>query len=74
MVIFFIILCLVIIIFPPLSGATLLRVLNAYRQSETCSHNSFGFIQGESSDGRQISKTCELFYAQGGNVGVWSLK
>ena len=52
-----------------------------YRQSETYSRKmpqkpttKASFIQKESSGGRQFRKHVSCFYAQGGNVGVLSLK
>ena len=52
-----------------------------YRQSETYSHKmpqklttTACFIQEESSGGKQFRKHVSCFYAQGGNVGVLSLK
>ena len=52
-----------------------------YRQSETYNHKmpqklttSACFIQDESSGGKQFRKHVSCFYAQGGNVGVLSLK
>ena len=52
-----------------------------YRQSETYSHKmplklttTACFIQEESSGGKQFRKHVNCFYAQGGNVGVLSLK
>ena len=59
------------------------RVLNdIYRQSEKYSHKmpkNFNtttacFIQEESSGGRQFRKHVSCFYAQGGNLGMLSLK
>ena len=52
-----------------------------YRQCETYSHKmpqklttTACFIQEESSGGKQFRKHVSCFYAQGGNVGVLSLK
>ena len=52
-----------------------------YRQSELYSHRipqklttTACFIQEVSSGGRQFRKHVSCFYAQGGNVGVLSLK
>ena len=52
-----------------------------YRQSESYSHKmpqklntTACFIQEESSGGKQFRKHVSCFYAQGGNVGVLSLK
>ena len=53
-----------------------------YRQSETYSHEipqklittTACFIQEESSGCKQFRKHVSCFYAQGGNVGVLSLK